>query len=347
MPSTPLAELESRVGERRRTVDGLVVERGKVAEFARAIGCTSDVFYDPDAAIDAGYADVPAPLTFTRTAYFPRNLAEGVAPPEFGMGLGFDPERTVHGEQAYEYDRPVVAGDVLDATTALADVYTKSGSAGTLTFAVLGTEYTDADGERVLAERRTRIERGKPAGEPNDPSDDDPSNAGNGDDENGNGEERGGEERGDENGDEGGRPATDGGGSGPVDGLPAVGTPLPRFAIEDVSRRDVVRYLGASGDFNPLHYDGAFARRGGHDDVVVPGMYVSGVASAALTDWVPLRRVRDFRTRFVSVAYPGGDLTVTGEVTAVDDGTSTATVEFTVANEAGDAVVTGDATVGR
>jgi peroxisomal enoyl-CoA hydratase 2 len=156
-----MAELESLVGERRQTIADLTVEAGKVDEFARAIGSSNEVFYDADAAREAGYDDIPAPLTFTRVAYFPQYRVGGDGS-SFGFDLGFDPEHTVHGEQEYEYRRPVTVGDMLDGMTELADVYQKSGSDGrTLTFAVLETTYTDADDEVVLVERRTRIERGE------------------------------------------------------------------------------------------------------------------------------------------------------------------------------------------
>ncbi|UHQ98886.1 MaoC family dehydratase N-terminal domain-containing protein (plasmid) [Natrinema zhouii] len=158
MPEKSMAELESLVGERRQTVTDLTVEAGKVAEFARAIESQNEMFYDGEAAREAGYDDVPAPLTFTRVAYFPRYRV-GDDGSSFGFNLGFDPERTVHGEQEYEYSRPVTVGDTLDGTTELVDVYQKPGTDGTLTFAVLETTYTDADGEVVVIERRTRIER--------------------------------------------------------------------------------------------------------------------------------------------------------------------------------------------
>lgn len=160
MPEQRIAELRAFIGESRQTVTGLSVEAGKVAEFARAIGSENPVFYDREAARDAGYDDIPAPLTFTRVAYFPRYRAGG-DDSSFGFDLGFDPERTVHGEQEYEYERQLIVGDTVDGTTRLADVYQKtSGSGRALTFAVLETTYTDQNGDLVLTERRTRIERG-------------------------------------------------------------------------------------------------------------------------------------------------------------------------------------------
>ncbi|SFT03216.1 FAS1-like dehydratase domain-containing protein [Halostagnicola kamekurae] len=160
MPEKSLQELQELVGERRQTVTGLNVEAGKVAEFARATKNQNPVFYERKAAKETGYNDIPAPLTFTRVGYFPR-YRHGDDDSSFGFDLGFDPERTVHGEQEYEYGRPVTVGDSIDGVTRLTDVYQKTGGDGrTLTFAVLETTYTNQNDETVVTERRTRIERG-------------------------------------------------------------------------------------------------------------------------------------------------------------------------------------------
>lgn len=158
MPSKSLDALEEQVGRTVTTVEDLVVEPGKVAEFARAIGDDNPAFRDETAAREQGYEAIPAPLTFTRTAYFPRNRPDGVGL-DHGFDLGFDRSRVVHGEQEYVYERPLYVGDVLSGETTLTDVYERTDSSGgTMTFAVLETVYRDADGEHVLTERLTRIE---------------------------------------------------------------------------------------------------------------------------------------------------------------------------------------------
>lgn len=168
MPSKPLDALEEQVGRTVTTVEDLAVEPGKVEEFARAIKDDNPVFRGEDAAHKQGYETVPAPLTFTRTAYFPRNRPDGVSL-DHGFDLGFNQSRVVHGEQEYVYERPVYAGDVLSGKTTLADIYQRTGSrGGTITFAVLETEYRDADGELVLTERLTRIELAAEAGDGDD-----------------------------------------------------------------------------------------------------------------------------------------------------------------------------------
>lgn len=163
MPGRPLDTLRELVGETRETVRNLRVERGIVAEFARAIGDPASIYTDPDAAREAGYPAIPAPPTFTRVAYFPRYRPDGVGR-DLGFDLGFEPDRVVHGEQEYEYERPIYVGDVLSGETTLLDVYQKTGGGGTLTFAELETSFFDADGDRVQVARNTRIETPKPDG---------------------------------------------------------------------------------------------------------------------------------------------------------------------------------------
>lgn len=157
MPEKPIEELKGLVGTSVVTVEDFAVEAGKVEEFARAVKDDNPAHCDAEAAAEQGFDRIPAPLTFERVSSFPRYRAvEGR-----GIDLGFQREYTVHGEQAYELERPMQVGDVLTGTTTLTDVYQRDGSrGGTMTFAVLETEYTDQDGETVMTARATAIETG-------------------------------------------------------------------------------------------------------------------------------------------------------------------------------------------
>jgi len=157
MPTKPIHELEAMVGQSHRTVEGLEVEAGKVSEFARAIGDDAGCSQYP--AADSGEPAL-APLTFTRTAYFPRYRPSGVDAIR-PFALGFQREHRVHGEQEYEFKRPVRVGDVLCGEATLTDIYQREGErGGTMTFAEFEIEYRDADDEPVLTERQTIIETG-------------------------------------------------------------------------------------------------------------------------------------------------------------------------------------------
>jgi len=124
----------------------------------------------------------------------------------------------------------------------------------------------------------------------------------------------------------------------------AVGDSTTR-TVEDLSRTDIVRYVGASGEFNPIHYDEPFAKRAGHSSVFANGMLIAGIASTVLCGLVPLAAVRSFETRFTSPVWPGDDVTVRAEVTDLADSDPVATVSLRATNQASEEVLDGEATV--
>jgi acyl dehydratase len=104
-----------------------------------------------------------------------------------------------------------------------------------------------------------------------------------------------------------------------------------------VTRADLVRYAGASGDFNPIHWSDRVAASVGLPGVVAHGMLTLALAGRALTGWVgDADRVVSFGARFTKpVAVPDDDdgtpIVVGGVVTSVEDGI--ATVELTVSHD--------------
>lgn len=158
MPSNSLSELQSRVGESRQTVGELTVEAGKVEEFARAIRDPKPEYIDREAVEEKDYERRPAPPTFLRTWYFQRYRPSGVGI-DYGFDLGLDPGHTVHGEQSYEFERPVFVGDTLSAETTFTDVYQRTGDrGGKMTFVVFESVFTDSDDKVVARVENTRIE---------------------------------------------------------------------------------------------------------------------------------------------------------------------------------------------
>jgi acyl dehydratase len=93
-----------------------------------------------------------------------------------------------------------------------------------------------------------------------------------------------------------------------------------------ITRLDLVRYAGASGDFNPIHWNERFAKSVGLPDVIAHGMYTMAVAVQVITDWTgDPGAVIEYGVRFtrpVVVPDPdGARLTVTGKVAGVrEDG---------------------------
>lgn len=94
-----------------------------------------------------------------------------------------------------------------------------------------------------------------------------------------------------------------------------------------VDRARLVRYAGASGDFNPIHWNERFAREVGLDGVITHGMLTMGIAAGVLEEWVgDPGRITSYSTRFsrpVPVPDPGvAELAVSGRVgTVAEDGT--------------------------
>ena len=98
-----------------------------------------------------------------------------------------------------------------------------------------------------------------------------------------------------------------------------VGDALPPLEVE-LGRVDLVRYAGASGDFNPIHWNERFAKSVGLPDVIAHGMLTMAQAGRVLTEWAgDPAAVVEFGVRFtrpVVVPDPGSaTLSLTGEVT--------------------------------
>jgi acyl dehydratase len=105
-----------------------------------------------------------------------------------------------------------------------------------------------------------------------------------------------------------------------------VGTELPERTFP-VTRADLVRYAGASGDFNPIHWSARVATSVGLPDVIAHGMLTMALAGRAVTDWAGSpAALEEYQVRFGRpVVVPDDDtgttVTVRGKVAAVmDDG---------------------------
>lgn len=131
----------------------LVIERGKVREFARAVH-----------ALDPEYVagDTPViPPTFLTTTFFWQEHVLGANPWE---RVGMSQERGMHAEQEYVFHGPPPrAGTRLTCKSKIERIYDKTGKrGGQLTFAVMLTEFYDDSGKLVAEARLTGVETEKP-----------------------------------------------------------------------------------------------------------------------------------------------------------------------------------------
>lgn len=81
-------------------------------------------------------------------------------------------------------------------------------------------------------------------------------------------------------------------------------------AVGPVTRTDLVRYAGASGDFNPVHHDDAYARGLGFPSVFAMGMWTAGVLGAFVSDEVGPADLVELAFRFKAPVWPGERLTL-------------------------------------
>jgi acyl dehydratase len=103
-----------------------------------------------------------------------------------------------------------------------------------------------------------------------------------------------------------------------------VGDPLPTSTVT-ITRADLVRYAGASGDLNPIHWNERTAVDAGLPGVIAHGMFTMALAARHVADWVgDPTAVTAFSTRFTKpVVVPddedGAAIELGGKVTARDD----------------------------
>jgi acyl dehydratase len=83
-----------------------------------------------------------------------------------------------------------------------------------------------------------------------------------------------------------------------------IGDPIPTYTSAAITRTHLVRYAGASGDFNPLHHDATFIKMIGMGNVIAHGMLIMGIAGEAITSWIAHKNLRKFHTRFLSMTEP-------------------------------------------
>jgi acyl dehydratase len=145
----------------------VTVERAPVAAFARAVKSRDRIYRDRRAAEAAGFADIPAPPTFAfAMGYWGEypELQEGLEPvgsnPMIDLVGALGPGLMLHGEQEFEYHRPVLVGDVLSGEDVIADVYERESDTHVMTFIVTETVWRDRDsGEPVVTARFNLLHR--------------------------------------------------------------------------------------------------------------------------------------------------------------------------------------------
>lgn len=215
-----------------------------------------------------------------------------VAPPTFGFvmtmqaltramfdpELGLDYSRVVHGEQTFDVRRPIVAGDEVLVDASIAAI----NSTGRNEFLTVAADIHSVDGELLVATRSVVVSRGTGIG----------AKAGAAD--RSNVVQR------------------------TIDEVP-VPTPDDVVSQADftVTRTTLVMYAGASGDFNPIHWNSRIATSVGLPDVIAHGMLTMALAGRAVTDMVgDPGLLQQYAVRFIHpVVVPDDDAGTSIQVT--------------------------------
>jgi len=121
------------------------------------------------------------------------------------------------------------------------------------------------------------------------------------------------------------------------------GQEAPPLAAPPVTRTQIVKYAGASGDFNPIHHDELYAIRAGNDRVFAMGMMSAGFLSRMITDWVGDGKLRRYRVRFGRQVWPGDTITCRGKITRKfsEAGENYMEAEVFAENQRAEKVITG------
>src|SRR6266571_1952971 len=122
-----------------------------------------------------------------------------------------------------------------------------------------------------------------------------------------------------------------------------VGDEIPLLVKVPVTHLQLVRYAGASGDFNPLHTDPRVGEMIGTGGIIAHGMLIMGFVGELLSDYVGPHALRKFGVRFRGMTHLGDEITCTGIITEKHEVNGEARIAGKVqaADQHGDVKVTG------
>jgi acyl dehydratase len=121
-----------------------------------------------------------------------------------------------------------------------------------------------------------------------------------------------------------------------------VGSEMSILVKAPVDKVQLVKYSGASGDFNPLHTDPEVGKAVGIGQIA-HGMLIMGFVGQAITDWIPKKFLKKLSVRFAGMTRPGDVVTVTGKVRekVVDGGLKKIVCDVQAKNQKEEVLVSG------
>ncbi len=133
----------------------LEVDKTAVRMFARAVGYDYPIFYDEEFARSKGYRSLPAPPHYLGTPIFNPAASDAMVSGPGGR-VRHNLKRVLNGGTDIEYFDTIVAGDVLSASSKVAELQERRGSLGTMLITITETTYR-RNGQAVAISRGTNI----------------------------------------------------------------------------------------------------------------------------------------------------------------------------------------------
>jgi acyl dehydratase len=93
-----------------------------------------------------------------------------------------------------------------------------------------------------------------------------------------------------------------------------IGQELPAVTLPPVTRLQLIKYAGASGDFNPIHTIDEAAEQAGLPGVIAHGMLTMATLGRLFTPYLDKGFIQRFYTRFAGMVFVGDVLTISGKV---------------------------------
>ena len=93
-----------------------------------------------------------------------------------------------------------------------------------------------------------------------------------------------------------------------------VGESLPAIDLKPVSRIDLIKYAGASGDFNPIHTIDEEAKKAGLPGIIAHGMWTMGNLSQLFTPYIHAGFIQKYSVRFGNMVFLGDIITLKAEL---------------------------------
>lgn len=119
-----------------------------------------------------------------------------------------------------------------------------------------------------------------------------------------------------------------------------IGGSLPEIRLEPVARLDLIKYAGASGDFNPIHTIDAEAEKAGLPGIIAHGMWTMGNLAKLFTPYYEEGFIQDYTIRFKGMVFLDDQITLKAAVAEKLENQLKFTVE--AVNQSGKSVLKGD-----